>query len=43
MGQGWTVEQLLKEYEHLKREDIQACLSYAGEVLSSEKIYPIPA
>ena len=43
LGQGWTVEELLKEYEHLERKDIQACLSYASEVLSSEKIYPIPA
>jgi uncharacterized protein (DUF433 family) len=43
LGQGWTVEQVLEEYEHLQREDIQACLSYASEVLSSEKIYPISA
>jgi uncharacterized protein (DUF433 family) len=43
LGQGWTVEQVLEEYDHLKLEDIQACLSYASEVLSSEKIYPISA
>jgi uncharacterized protein (DUF433 family) len=43
LGQGWTVEQVLAEYDHLKPEDIQACLSYASEVLSSEKIYPISA
>jgi len=43
LGQGWTIEQVLEEYDHIKREDIQACLSYASEVLSSEKVYPIPA
>jgi uncharacterized protein (DUF433 family) len=43
LGQGWAVEQVLAEYDHLKPEDIQACLSYASEVLSSEKIYPISA
>ena len=43
LGQGWSVEQVLAEYNHLKPEDIQACLSYASEVLSSEKIYPISA
>jgi uncharacterized protein (DUF433 family) len=43
LGQGWTVEQVLEEYDHLMLEDIQACLSYASEVLSSEKIYPISA
>ncbi len=43
LGQGWTVDQVLEEYGHLQREDIQACLSYASEVLSGEKIYPISA
>ena len=43
LGQGWTIEQVLEEYDHIKREDIQACLSYASEVLSSEKVYPISA
>ncbi len=43
LAQGWTTDQLLEEYEHLKREDIQACLAYASEVLSNEKTYLIPA
>ena len=43
LGQGWTAEQVLEEYDHLKLEDIQACLSYASEVLRNEKIYPISA
>lgn len=27
LGHGWTTEQILEEYDHLSREDIQACLA----------------
>lgn len=30
LGRGWTTEQILREYDHLTPEDIQACLAYAG-------------
>ena len=43
LGRGWTVDQILKEYDHLAPEDIQACLAYASQILSSERIYPLPA
>jgi uncharacterized protein (DUF433 family) len=42
LGRGWTVEQVLGEYDHLTREDVQACLAYASEVLKSEKVYLLP-
>jgi len=42
LGRGWTVEQILEQYDHLTREDIQACLSYASEVLKSEQVYVTP-
>ena len=42
LGRGWTAEQILQEYDHLKPEDIQACLAYAGEVLKSERVYLLP-
>jgi len=32
LGRGWSVEQILSEYDHLRREDIQACLAYAGDM-----------
>lgn len=38
LGRGWSVEQILKEYDHLTREDIQACLAYAGDMLKSERV-----
>ncbi|HID24353.1 MAG TPA: DUF433 domain-containing protein [Planctomycetaceae bacterium] len=42
LGRGWTVEQILQEYDHLTREDIQACLAYASDVLKSERVYLLP-
>ena len=29
LGRGWTTEKILREYEHLTPDDIQACLAYA--------------
>ena len=43
LARGWTVDDVLKEYDHLTREDVRACLSYANEILKSEQIYPLPA
>jgi len=43
LAQGWTVEDILKEYDHITREDVQACLAYAHQILADEKIYPMPA
>ena len=42
LGRGWTQEQILKEYDHLTQEDIQACLAYASDALKSERIYLLP-
>jgi len=42
LGRGWTMEQILREYDHLKAEDIQACLAYASEALKSERVYLLP-
>jgi uncharacterized protein (DUF433 family) len=33
LGQGWTFEKILHEYDHLKSEDLQACLAYASELI----------
>jgi uncharacterized protein (DUF433 family) len=43
LARGWTATQVLAEYDHLKPEDIQACLAYASDVLKSEKVYLLPA
>ena len=39
LANGDTVEELLKEYPSLKREDILACIEYAAE-LTEEEIVP---
>jgi uncharacterized protein (DUF433 family) len=43
LARGWTPGQVLQEYDHLKPEDIQACLAYAGEMLKTERVYLVPA
>jgi uncharacterized protein (DUF433 family) len=43
LGRGWTPEQILREYDHLTPEDIQACLAYASDVLKSERVYLLPS
>lgn len=42
LGRGWTIQQVLHEYDHLTPDDIQACLAYAGEILKSERVYLLP-
>ncbi len=39
LASNWSFEQILSEYDHISREDIQACLAYASESLRSEKVY----
>ena len=43
LARGWSMEKIFEEYDHLTKDDIQACLGYASEILKSEKIYVIPA
>jgi uncharacterized protein (DUF433 family) len=39
LANGWTVEDILRNYPQLKREDVTAALKYAAEVLKEEKVY----
>jgi uncharacterized protein (DUF433 family) len=41
LAQGWSEEDILRNYPGLTHEDIQACLSYASAVLRAEKVYPL--
>jgi uncharacterized protein (DUF433 family) len=43
LARGWTPEDILREYDHLSAEDIQACLAYASQMLQSERVYPTPS
>ena len=42
LSNGWTHEQILQNYPHLKAEDIQAALHYAAEAVKQEHVYPLP-
>jgi len=43
MADGWRVADILRNHPNLAHEDIAACLAYARDVLSSEKIHPSAA
>jgi uncharacterized protein (DUF433 family) len=42
LANGWAIEEILKNYPQLKREDVIAALKYAAEILKEEKVYPLP-
>jgi len=39
LARGWTMEQILKQYDHLTGEDIVSCLAYALEMVRTERVY----
>jgi uncharacterized protein (DUF433 family) len=41
MAQGWSEADVLEAYPHLTRDDILACLEYAHERLTSERVFPL--
>jgi uncharacterized protein (DUF433 family) len=43
LAQGWTEVDVLRNYPGLTREDIRACLGYAGAALRVETVYPLNA
>jgi len=42
LAQGWSEAEILRNYPGLNSEDIRACLAYAGEIMRSERVYPVP-
>jgi uncharacterized protein (DUF433 family) len=41
LKQNLSISEILKDYPHLKKKDIEAAVDYASESLSREKIYPL--
>ena len=39
LSSGMSVQEIIKEYNHLKKEDILAALAYATKILKREEIY----
>jgi uncharacterized protein (DUF433 family) len=42
LAQGWSTDEILRNYPGISLEDIQVCLSYASTALKTEKVYAIP-
>ena len=40
MADGWSEADILANYPGLTHEDIAACLTYARNVLNSERVFP---
>jgi uncharacterized protein (DUF433 family) len=43
MAEGWSEADILANYSGITHEDVLACLSYARDTLSSEKVFPSAA
>jgi len=43
LASGWNESQILDSYPGLTHDDILACLAYARDTLSSEKVFPSAA
>ena len=41
LGNGWTQDEVLENYDQLTKVDILAALSYAAEQLKDERVYPL--
>lgn len=41
LKQGQTVKEILEDYPHLKKADIEAAVDYATEALNKERVYPL--
>lgn len=42
LAQGWSTDDIIRNYPGISFEDIQACLSYASATLKAERVYAIP-
>ena len=43
MADGWSEADILRDYPGVTHDDIIACLAYARDTLSSEKVFPSAA
>jgi len=42
LAQGWSEDEVLRNYPALTKEQMRACLAYARDLLLDEKVYPVP-
>lgn len=41
LANGWSMEEILKNYPQITKEDILAAIEYSLEILKEEKVYSI--
>jgi uncharacterized protein (DUF433 family) len=41
LAAGYSSDQIRQQYDHLTSDDIHACLAYAREVISSERMFAV--
>lgn len=42
LANGWAGKEIMENYPQLNKEDIQAALRYATDILKEEMVYPFP-
>jgi uncharacterized protein (DUF433 family) len=42
LAEGWSHDEILRNYPQLKHEDVLAALQYAAAALKQEHVYPLP-
>ncbi len=43
LAEGWTVDEILRNYPQLTHDAIRAVFHYAAEAVKRERVYPLPA
>ncbi len=43
LSNGWTQDQILTNYPGLKIDDLLACIAYAKDLVSDERVFPAQA
>jgi len=41
LAQGLSFDEILKDYPHLKKDEIMAALLYAAKIMGKEEVYPL--
>ena len=42
LGQGISIEEVLREYPRLEKVDVEAAITYAARVIEHEDVFPLP-
>jgi uncharacterized protein (DUF433 family) len=41
LAQGWTYDEIMDDYPHVKSDDIRACLEFASQSLANTSFMPL--